>query len=238
MRGVPNIFANLGLKLLAVAIALFLWMVARGSSSVERGFDIPVTLHGLPEELVVVDQGADAVNVRVLGTLVALRNVEPGQFEYAVDVSGAKPGRADYEVDVSRFEFPRGSRVVSRSPAQIPITFERRATRPVKVRADLEGRPALGYRTTGVKIEPPRVRITGARSEVLRISEVVTEMIDITGASEPIEREVRVSPGVGHVWADDPRTVNVRVGIEAEPAPSEPVPAETSQEPPAKPKAR
>ncbi len=233
MRGVPNIFSNLGLKLLAVALALFLWMVARGSSSVERGFDIPVTLHGLPEELVVVDQGADAVNVRVLGTLVALRNMEPGKFEYAVDVSGAKPGRADYEVDVSRFDFPRGSRVVSRSPAQIPITFERRATRPVKVRADLEGRPALGYEMGRVQIDPPRVRITGARSEVLRLSEVVTEMVDITGATETIEREVRVSPGAGHVWADDPRTVKIKVVIEPEPAPPEPSP-----EPPAKPGAK
>ncbi|MCL4683511.1 hypothetical protein KJ059_02050 [Myxococcota bacterium] len=233
MRGVPNVFSNLGLKLLAVALALFLWMVARGSSSIERGFDIPVTLHGLPEELVVVDQGADAVNVRVLGTLVALRNMEPGQFEYAVDVSGAKPGRADYEVDVSRFDFPRGSRVVSRSPAQIPITFERRATRPVKVRADVEGRPALGYEMGRVQIDPPRVRITGARSEVLRLSEVVTEMVDITGATETIEREVRVSPGAGHVWADDPRTVKIKVVIEPAPAPPEPSP-----EPPAKPGAK
>jgi YbbR domain-containing protein len=221
VRGIPNLFANLSLKFLAVAIALFLWMVARGSSNVERGFDIPVTLHGLPEELVVVDQGADAVNVRVLGSLVALRNVQPGTFEYAVDVSGAKPGRADYEVDLSRFDFPRGSRVVSRSPAQIPLTFERRATRPVRVRADIEGRPALGYQRGRVQIEPPRVRITGARSEVLRLSEVVTEMIDITGATETIEREVRVSPGAGHVWADDPRTVQVRVAVEPEPAPPE-----------------
>lgn len=221
MRGVPNVFSNLGLKVLAVGIALFLWMVARGSSSVERGFDIPVTLHGLPEELVVVDQGADVINVRVLGTLVALRNVAPSQFEYAVDVSGTKPGRADFEVDVSRFDFPRGSRVVSRSPAQIPIVFERRATRPVKVRADLEGRPALGYRLGRVQIDPPRVRITGARSEVLRLSEVVTEMIDVTGATETIEREVRVSPGAGHVWVDDPRTVNVKVVVEPEPTPPE-----------------
>jgi YbbR domain-containing protein len=221
----PNLFGNFGLKILAVVIALFLWMVARGSSSVERGFDIPVTLHGLPDDLVVVDQGAEAVNVRVSGTLVALRNLEPEKFEYALDVSGAKAGRADYEVDVTRFEFPRGSKVVSRSPAQIPLTFERRATRPVKVRADVEGRPAQGYKLGKVEIVPPRVRITGARSEVLRLSEVVTEMIDVTGATETLEREVRVSPGVGHVWADEPRTVTVRVRIEPEPLPEPPAPA-------------
>jgi YbbR domain-containing protein len=216
---IPNVFANLGLKLLAVAIALFLWTVARGSSNVERGFDVPVTVHGMPEDLVVVEQSAEAVNLRVSGSMVALRNVAPEKYEYAIDVSGAKPGRADYEVDVTRFELPRGARVISRSPAEISLTFERRATRPVRVRADVEGRPAQGYRIERIEIVPPRVRITGARSEVLRLSEVVTEMIDVTGATGTLEREVRVSPGVGHVWAEDPRTVTVRVRVEPEPQP-------------------
>jgi YbbR domain-containing protein len=218
---IPNVFANLGLKVLAVAIAVFLWTVARGSSNVDRAFDIPVTLHGLSDELVVVEQSADSVNVRVSGSMVALRNVEPDKFEYALDVSGAKAGRAGYEVDLTRFEFPPGSKMVSRSPSEISLTFERRATRPVKVRADVEGRPAQGYRIEKIEIKPPRVRITGARSEVLRLSEVVTEMIDVTGATGTLEREVRVSPGVGHVWADEPRTVTVRVRIEAEPTPPE-----------------
>ena len=216
---VPNVFANFGLKLLAVAIGLFLWTVARGSSNVERAFDIPLTVHGLPDDLVVVSQGVEAVNVRVSGSMVALRNLEPEKFEYALDVSGAKAGRADYEVDVTRFEFPRGSKLVSRSPSEIALTFERRATRQVKVRADVEGRPAQGFQIEKVEIAPPRVRITGARSEVLRLSEVVTEMIDVTGATGNLEREVRVSPGAGHVWADEPRTVKVRVRIEPEPAP-------------------
>ncbi|MEB2343253.1 MAG: CdaR family protein [Deltaproteobacteria bacterium] len=216
---IPNVFANLGLKVLAVAIAVFLWTVARGSSNVDRSFDIPVTLHDLSDELVVVDQSVESVNVRVSGSMVALRNLEPADFEYALDVSGAKPGRAGYEVDLTRFEFPPGSKVVGRSPAEISLTFERRATRPVKVRADVEGRPAQGYKIGKIEISPPRVRITGARSEVLRLSEVVTEMIDVTGATGTLEREVRVSPGAGHVWADDPRTVTVRVRIEPEPAP-------------------
>jgi YbbR domain-containing protein len=211
-----RVFSNFGLKLLAVAIALFLWVVARGSSNVEKAFDIPVTLHDLPEELVVVEQGADVVNVRVVGKQVALRNLDPEALEYTIDGSGAKPGRADYEVDLSLFDL-RGARIMSRSPASIAFTFERRATRPVKVRADLEGQPAPGFRVGKVQIDPPRVRITGARSEVLRLSEVVTEMIDVTGATEPVEREVRVSPGAGHVWADEPRSVTVRVAIEPEP---------------------
>jgi YbbR domain-containing protein len=212
-------FRNLGYQLLAVVIALFLWVVARGTASVERGFDIPVVLQGVPDDLVVTGQGADIVNLRVLGTRAALRNFDPERLEYGIDVSTSKPGQATFEIDLSRFDLPRGARIVSRSPSRIDLSFERRVAKTLKVKPDLEGAPAEGYRVAEVEVEPPRVRISGARSEVLRLSEVVTETIDVAGATSPIEREVRVSAGPGHVWAESPRVVKVRVVVEAEPAP-------------------
>ena len=216
-------FGNLGYKVLAIVIALFLWLVARGSSSVERGFDIPVVLQGVPDELVVVDQGADVVNVRLLGPRSALRNFNPERLEYPLEISEAKPGQADFEVDLSRFDLPRGARVVSRSPSRIALSLERRIGKTVKVKPDLDGQPAEGFRVTKVSVEPPRVRLTGARSEVLRLSEVATETIDVAGATGPVEREVRISAGPGHVWAESPRTVKVNVAVEAEPVEVRPV---------------
>lgn len=220
-------FGNLGYRVLAVAIALFLWAVARGSSTVERGFDIPVVLQGVPDDLVVVDQGADVVNVRLQGTRVALRNFDPQRLEYPLDISSSKPGQAAFEVDLSRFDLPRGARVVARSPSRIDLTFERRVAKTLKVRPDVEGAPAEGYRIASVRADPPRVRVLGARSEVLRLAEVATETIDVTGATAPIEKEVRIATGPGHVWADSPRAVKVRVAVELvppEPPPPDPPP--------------
>ena len=217
-----RIFSNLNYKVLAIVIALFLWLVARGSSSVERGFDIPVVLQGVPDDLVVVDQGADVVNVRLLGSRSALRNFNPERLEYPLEISEAKPGQADFEVDLSRFDLPRGARVVSRSPSRIELSLERRIGKTVKVKPDLEGQPAEGFRVAEIAIDPPRVRIAGARSEVLRLSEVATETIDIAGANGPVEREVRISAGPGHVWAESPRTVKVKVVVEAEPVEARP----------------
>jgi YbbR domain-containing protein len=227
-------FGNLGYRLLAVAIALFLWVVARGSSSVERGFDVPVVLQGVPDDLVVVDQGADVVNVRLQGTRAALRNFDPQRLEYPLDTSTSKPGEASFEVDLTRFELPRGARVVSRSPSSIELTFEKRAAKTLKVRPDVEGAPAEGYRIAGVNVEPPRVRVAGARSEVLRLAEVATETIDVTGATASIEKEVRISTGPGHVWADAPQVVKVRVAVELEPPPPPTPPVPEPAQTPAK----
>ena len=58
------------LLLLALAIAIFLWGIASGTSNAERGFDIPVVLDRLPDSLVVTDQNTDSVNVRVMGSQI------------------------------------------------------------------------------------------------------------------------------------------------------------------------
>lgn len=207
--------SNLGLKLLAVVIAVFLWWVAHGTSSVERGYDLPVVFRGVPEDLVITDQTGDVVNVRVLGSRAALRNLGDERLEYVVDVSGAKPGKADFEVDAAAIEMgvPRGARIVSRSPAQLGVTFEKKGSKSVPVRAELEGKPAEGYAVAGVDVEPARVRVTGARKEVQRLSEVVTESIDLSGLTQTTEKEVRVSTFGDHVWVDNPAAVRVRVRV-------------------------
>jgi len=211
-----------GSMVLALAIALFLWGVAHGSSSIERSFDVPVVLRSVPEDLVITDQTADVVNVRLLGSPGALRNVVPEKLQYALNVANAKPGLAEFEVDPSGLEFPRGARVIARSPARIEIKFETRATKSVRVRAQLDGDVAAGFEIKGVEIEPPRVRVSGARSALMQVVDAPTETIDVSGQSAPIERDSRVVLGVNHVWIEDAPSVKVRVEIQAKPPPAPP----------------
>ena len=63
-----TVMANMRLKFLALGLAILLWGVANTSSSIERGFDIPVVLRGVPQDLVVTGLSADQVNVRISGS--------------------------------------------------------------------------------------------------------------------------------------------------------------------------
>jgi YbbR domain-containing protein len=219
-----------GTLLLAWLIAMLLWGMAHGTSSIERGFDIPVVFDDIPENLVVTAQTGDVVNVRVLGSRAALRDVNSSRMEYAIDVSGAKPGEAVFEVDASRLELPRGARIVSRSPASIEVVFERRGRKSVRVRPDLEGEPAEGYTIDRVEVDPPRVWLTGARSHVLRLSEVVTETINVEGATEPLEKKVRLSLGSDLVWREEQGPVTVRVVVKAAAGPESLPPVQAGPE--------
>ena len=206
---------HVGTLLLSFAIASVLWIMAHGTSSIERGVDIPVVFSGIPDNLVITDQTAEAVNIRVLGSRAALRNIGPREQEYRIDVSGAKPGLLVHEVEAALIEVPGGARITSRSPAVIEVQFERRGRKAVRVRADLEGEPAEGFEITAVEVDPPRVWLTGARSDVLRLSEVVTETIDVSGLAAPVEREVKLSLGSDHVWMEENEPVTVRLQLEA-----------------------
>jgi YbbR domain-containing protein len=223
---VKRLFRNFGYKLLALVVALLLWGVSHGTNPVERSFDVSMVLRDVPEDLVVTDQSTDAVNIRVKGSRAALRSLSVADIEYVVDLSGAKAGGTEHEVDAGSVKLPRGAEIVSRSPSSIDFTLEPRGTKAVKVRADLAGDLAPGYVIAAVEVEPLRVRITGPRREVLRLNEVVTETIDLSGADETLEREVRPLLGAPHVHSAEEDPIRVRVEV----VPLEPEAADAEEE--------
>ena len=217
MRRYPSI--RPGLFLLALAIAIFLWGIASGTSNSERGFDIPVVLDRLPDTLVVTDQNIDDVNVRVMGSQAVLRSLDPNKYKLEIDVSGAKAGVAVYDVDLSRIDLPRAARFVSHAPSLIQVRFEKRGRKEVEVRAELQGQPAAGFHLVSVSTDPAQVWLAGAQSQVTRLDEVVTENISLSGINTDRVIEARLNPGQGTVWVEDDRPVEVRIRIEADAAP-------------------
>ena len=206
-----------GALLLALVIAIILWGLAQGASKIERAYDVPIELASLSKDLVVTDQAPMHINVRIVGTQAALRNVDPNQLRYPIDVSGSKPGEADFEVDVSNVSLPRGARIVSRSPSRIFIQFEPRGRKAVGIRVDTSGALPEGYVLEKVEVLPSHVWLTGARGHVLRLREVVTEPIDLSSLNAKEEREVNLMLGAGTVRMEKEETVKVVLHIAPEP---------------------
>jgi hypothetical protein len=211
---------------MAIAISMVLWVIAHGERDSAQNFDIPVALHGLPEDVVVTEQSDREINIRVQGSRASLRNVTSTSMEYPLNLEGVKPGPAVYDVEASHIEAPRGIKVVSRSPARIELEIETRGRKNVRIRPDVEGDPADGFMAGDVVVEPERVWLTGARSDVLRLSEVMTETVELTGLAESLEKQVRLSLGGGHVWLEEDQPVTIRVQIDSIPEPEPEIPTD------------
>jgi YbbR domain-containing protein len=214
-------FQNLrpGVLILALAISVFIWAVAQGTSSIQQSLDVPVELVGVEETLVITDQSSDSINIRLRGSRAALRNLVPDQLKYRIDARGGKPGVAVYEVDVDTIEHPNGSSFVGYSPSRIQVRFEKRGRKAVGVRAEVAGTPAPGFHLAGVEVLPAKVWLEGARSQVMRLTEVATESIDIAGLAASEKREARLVLGGGTVWAEQNEPVQVEIRIEPDPVP-------------------
>lgn len=215
----PSRFQNLkpGMLVLALAISVFIWAVAQGTSSIQQSFDVDIELVGVEKDLVVTEQSADSINVRVRGSRAALRNFSVDQLKYRVDARGGRPGVAVYEVDVESIPHPTGTSFVGYAPSQLEVRFETRGQKTVPVRAETEGNPAPGFHLAGLVLEPDRVALEGARSQVLRIKEILTEKIDISGLAANTERDVRLVLSGGLVWPEKDGPIRVRIRIEPDP---------------------
>jgi hypothetical protein len=232
--------------LLALAISVFLWGVAQGQTDIRYSFDMPVEIHGVEESLVVTDQSAREVNVGVQGSRAALRNLDETRMKYAIDVSKVKPGVAEFEVDLASLELPRRARVVSHSPSRIQIRLERRSRKEVSVKAVLDGDPAEGFAFAEVRVVPDRVWLAGAKSHVMRVAEVETEPIDVSGLRESRQVEAHLKLQGGTVWAEVDKPVTVQILVapvtapppipgEAPPAPAQPAERSDTSPAPGKP---
>ena len=171
--------------LLALAISVFIWGVAQGSTDIRSSFDIPVEIHGVDEALVVTDQSVAEVNVGVMGSRAALNNLDSSRLTYEIDVANVKPGVAEFEAELASIELPRRARFVSHSPSRIQIRLERRSRKEVSVVADIEGDPAEGFALAEVRVVPDRVWLAGARSHVMRVADAQTELVFALRQGQP-----------------------------------------------------
>jgi YbbR domain-containing protein len=212
-----RIFDNMLYKVVSILIACVLWAAAQGVTDVEQSLDVPIAVEKVPDNLVVVEESAHEINLRLLGSRAALRQAAKSLQHYTVSLEGAKPGEARLSVSREDFSVPRGARVAARSPSTLVYTLEPVVAKTVPVRADLAGELPPGYRLVRVSLEPKEIAILGAKSSVRNIREVVTDRIELGRMRESAALESSVALGYPHVWRKDPDAGPIRVSVEIEP---------------------
>lgn len=204
-----------GALILAFLIASFLWAVSQGQANQEHVFNVPIVLEAIPETLVITEQNADVLSIHVRGTAAELRNIEKDALSFPVDLSSSKRGVTTINIPSPPVDLPRGVSTTQIAPSQITIRLDSKARKSVTVRPDIEGEPAEGFRLKDLRVVPSRVWLAGARSQVLKLEEVVTQPIVLTGLETSEEREVRLYLGSGSVWKEDDEPVKIVIEIEA-----------------------
>lgn len=117
------IFANAGLKLLALAISFTLWATYTSEPYAEVGFQVPLEFTTMPPQVEITGDVPNAVRVRVRGRSALLRRMIAADLSLRLDMKEAKIGTTDLQVTPAMVTAPFGATVVQVSPAEIHVTL-------------------------------------------------------------------------------------------------------------------
>jgi YbbR domain-containing protein len=206
-------FRHSGLKLLSLGLALLLWVTVAGEETVERGLRVPLEFQQFPAGLELQGDIPATVDVRVRGTSGALSRVSPGDVVAVLDLRGARPGKRLFHLTPEQVRAPFGVEPLQVTPPSIGMTFDLSASKSVPIVPALDGRPAPGYVVSKWTVEPTSVEIVGAASALAKVSEALTEPVDVSGARQPLREAVTVGLVDGSVRLKTPRPATVFVQI-------------------------
>jgi len=181
---------NLGTKLISIVIALVLWVIVLGSRNDEIVKEVPLEVV-TPSDIVPSNEIPDRVAFRLTGPKAFLRAISDRREEpIRVNLANAKPGLVTYKFMLDNIgHMPIGVKVISISPAVIPIKLEYLKRREIPVRIEVRGTVPDGLKVSQMSIQPDHVRIKGAETRVDAVSEVSTLPIDLSVVRQSIDRE-------------------------------------------------
>lgn len=210
---------DIGLKLLALALAVVFWLQVAGQPVVERGIDVPLGFENVPERLYVGSDLPDSVRVRVRGAANIVNGLQPGDVVAAIDLAGERPGRRLFDMFAGRVRVPFGVEVTQVFPTTVTVALES-AGKPKAVRVvpDIQGRPAEGFAVGRISTTPATVQVVGPGSRLVGLTEALTEPVVIDGASDRVQATVTVGAADPMVRLRAPGAAQVTVEIVRAPA--------------------
>jgi hypothetical protein len=212
----PFIFRNLGLKLLALAIALGVWFALSGQRRErisERSYRIPLSLVNIPAKTIVASPLPGAVDVRVRGAFTALRQLEPEKLEAVIDLLSSRPGEKIYRLAPEDINVPPEIEVIALSPSEVRVVLDEVAERLLPVVPALSGEVAAGSQVVDVTVDPRIARVIGPASALSRMSGIGTEPISLSNRAATFTATTTVLPDAPGVRVRAGQIVNVTVRI-------------------------
>jgi YbbR domain-containing protein len=217
---ISNIFAwfskNLGIKLLALLLALVVYVHVYTEQEREWDLRVPLKVVGLSHDLVLETDLPSSAEIAVRGKgkqLLMLRYREP---QALVDLSEVHPGTIQRMLSPTDVALPVGSQVNVTgilSPRMLSLTVDTLVTREAEVRVTVLGDLPEGLALTGpIRPVPARVQVTGPSRVVRDVETVSTEALRLDDVHGSSGFELAVRTELPHVTVEPP-TVRVDLSL-------------------------
>jgi len=206
------VFENFGLKISAVLFSILLWFFVTSRGQSEISLEIPLEFTKLATGFGIVNSTVKTVDVSIRGQERLIKNLKPSDVRVSIDLSKAKKGEFTYYINKDDIKLPYAMTVTNISPSSVKVKLDETVTKKITVTPLISGAPGEGFSVKSITVEPGFVLIHGFKSDIRRISELRTEMIDITGLTKTTVQEADIDTGGANIKLDA-STVKVKIDI-------------------------
>lgn len=175
---------NRALKLLALAIAIVLWLYVSIEQDPisQRTYNVPITVENLSADKVAT-VSKEYVSVKVMGRETRLDGITAEDFKAYVDLSKAKKGESEVDVHVS---LPNEVFFAKLDPNRVNVYVEQREGETMNMDIVRTGMPPEGITIDEMTIEPQSVFVSGNEDALSRVAKagVVVDLNDVYSSSK------------------------------------------------------
>lgn len=187
-----RVLQNWPAKIMCITLSLLLFLFYRMSTLERRYFSVPLKVE-TNGDLVPAVNYPRSIKVNVRGEKDLIYPVQEEDIQVYVDLSHlTREGeyRVPVETRLKGSALDIESMEISLEPSEILMRVEHRIVKKVPVTPSFKGYPEAGYEFSGYIVNPSIVEISGPRSSLGKISDIVTEQIDLSGRNTAFEGAV------------------------------------------------
>ena len=208
--------ANIGLKIVSILFAIFLWFYVTAQIEGTETIEVPLEIVNMPESLVVVNDAPRTVEVTMRGARSDLLKARLfGKTRLTVDLAGAQGRHLSVPLSKGMITLPAGVRqedVSIRSPRSLSIELETRVSRSIPVEIVFRGTLPAGMMLVGrPAVTPDRVIARGPAGAMNALAAARTEPIELDGRRGRFSAETALRTVAGVAF--EPRAVLVEIAV-------------------------
>ena len=205
-----SLHGNLGLKGLALVLAVALWWFVAGESKVQVGFAVPLEVRGVPQGFTITNKIDRQVEVHLVGPPSILGALQPAEVSASIDLSAVKAGRSVLPIQERSIKVPPGVMVQRIYPNTVEVFLEKLERRRVPVVARI-GAMSVPRKIARIEVDPQILEVEALPEEFSRIRSLYAQVPAPEEGTEIVTENVRVELQEGH--ARIVGNPNVRVTI-------------------------
>jgi len=211
------IFQDIYIKILALLIAIFIYINAVMERTITMNFKVPIFLTNLAEGQVVADKNTDKAILTIQGKGKDFIGFNPRRLQFKLDLANSKIGVRRLKLFPEELGLPPALTLKSIDPEYVEVTIDRLSKKPVEVVIPVKDKLEKGLALLNITPQSD-VSLIGPREDLNFISMVTTESLSLANLRASTNLKLKIIPPEGENFRVEPNSVEVAVQIEKETA--------------------